>query len=607
VDVTDNGEADGRGLALCAAHGLRYDPVQHSGCVVCRRADEEPSPTPRRGRTHTTLLASALAGAIALALLHEVAANAQQLLELARVFTGQQAPRPTAPARTSNNVMPAPSAAPSPEAAPAKPAQAAEAEEPSPCTLSAQGADAMREVAEPAASAIVRAAARGDAAKVAQELELGARADERDASGRTALAWAAATAHAEAARVLLDAHANPNLASNEDVTPLMLAASVGSAPLVELLLASGARLDAADQHARTALMLAARANRAQVVSVLLGHKAALEARCERGMTALHHAAEATECIDALVRLIAARPNVDAPDMRGVTALMLAAHAGHVDAVSALLDAGARVDLRDNQGLSALDYVVTPRDGVNEKLHRDLFEVLQLLIDRDPDAHLGLDPSQTPVLFRAQLDAWARGRGRPPLAAYAPSAAHAPADARPNDAHGAVLLLRALGFQSSRSYAAWPYQEVDFTIHGLFARVPNVVQQVRISGLALRSGQQVTLSGDAAGKEPWEVDDVVLIERYQGYERRDSAFAGRADAMRIAEQPVQRLGSVGARFARGAIDFSPWFATGSGADHVLVSLVDFGASAGCSDIFLHVMGPHAASTAQGLRIEPVHPN
>lgn len=32
-------DADGRAKPLtCEQHGLRYDPSQHSGCVVCRRA-----------------------------------------------------------------------------------------------------------------------------------------------------------------------------------------------------------------------------------------------------------------------------------------------------------------------------------------------------------------------------------------------------------------------------------------------------------------------------------------------------------------------------------------------------------------------------------------
>jgi ankyrin repeat protein len=624
--VPEKGQAETRSATLCSAHGLRYDPALHVGCVVCRReaaavaasavAPAAPEPAPARERLRLialSLIAGVLACVLVVLLARDFGVDAHALVEYARELTGQAPPRmahatqvaPTDPSADTSATAASTSAL-EPAAANAVAAAAAQAAAASDCTRSAFGLDSVHDVAAASAAELQRAAAHGDTAKVAQELDLGARIDELDAGGRTALAWAAATGHLEVARALLDAGANPNLAGQDEVSPLMLAAENGAPELVTALLEHGARVNAADAHARSALMYAARANRSEVISVLLRRGAALEARCELGMTALHYAAENCECIDAVERLLAARGDVDAADMRGATALMLAAQAGHADVVTSLLDGGARLDARDHQGWGAVDYVVRPREGLDAALQHRLFAVLQLLIDRDPEPRLGQDASQVPILFRAQLDEWLRARKLPALPAYAPREARVEPAPRADDSHASVRLFGGLSPTNSRSLPTWLYPECSLNFHGFLARVPNIVQQVRISGLSLRTGQQLTLSADAAGNTPWEVDDAILIERMQGFTRGDSAFAGRADAMWIAQQPVRRLGPQSFRYSRGAIDFTPWLSTGGGADRVLVSVLDYGGSAMLSDIWLHVNGPHAASTLKDVTIEALQP-
>jgi hypothetical protein len=103
-------------------------------------------------------------------------------------------------------------------------------------------------------------------------------------------------------------------------TPLMLAARKGDTGLLNLLLSRGADIDAKSAvQDRTALMEAVRNRNFEAVKALL----------------------------------AANPDVDAVDWEGYTVLMFAAISGQTDVVSALLDHGAEVNVKNKVGSSAL--------------------------------------------------------------------------------------------------------------------------------------------------------------------------------------------------------------------------------------------------------------
>jgi ankyrin repeat protein len=588
---------------ICAAHGLRYDSALYTGCVLCRRPAQpatEPSPA-RSVWTPTTLLMLAASGVLALAVFGDFGAGANETKNAAQDMPPQgplASVRPHAEAkreRQAGGVVPDPGA----------PSEAENAERTA-CARAASGIDQGREDSANAVGTLHRAAAKGDLPKLVQEIDSGARVDEQDGSGRTALAWAIAAVQESSVRALLDARANPNLASHQDVTPLMLAAATGLQELVAPLVQHGARPNAVDAHARTALMLAARNNRADAIAALVQNGAVINVHCERGMTALQHAAEACTCTEAVARLIDLGADVDAIDLRGASALMIAAHEGHSAAARVLLDHGARLDLRDHQGLSVLDYVVMPRDTLPGTLQQGLRAVLQLLVDRKVDPRLGQNPASTQILFRADLDAWAREEGRPPLPAFAALEPTAPQVNAKDDSHGVIQLFRRAS-DASRSFPAWLYPEVSIRAYaGWVDHVPNIIQQVRLPTLLVRTGQQITLSADAAGNEPWAVDDALLIERLNGSQRVASTFVGRPASITLAGQALDRLGPQAFTYTRGAVDFSGWFGSGSGADRLLVSVVDYGGGASVSDVFLHVAGPHAAGVLKAVAIEATQP-
>ena len=86
-------------------------------------------------------------------------------------------------------------------------------------------------------------------------LAYGASPDLPEPDGPTALVWAALEGHADAARKLLEAGADPNLES-DGWLPLLVAARKGSLAIVRDLLAHGADRELRDHHGQTALMIA---------------------------------------------------------------------------------------------------------------------------------------------------------------------------------------------------------------------------------------------------------------------------------------------------------------------------------------------------------------
>ena len=151
-----------------------------------------------------------------------------------------------------------------------------------------------------------------DAAAVKALLKQRADVNTADVDGTTALQWAAHWNDLESVNALIAAGAKANVASRYGVTPLHEAASIGSAPVVNALLRAGASASATYGEGETPLIMAARAGNLESVKLL----------------------------------IEAGANVnDAERFRGETALMLAAVENHAPVVQALVDAGAQVNVR----------------------------------------------------------------------------------------------------------------------------------------------------------------------------------------------------------------------------------------------------------------------
>ncbi len=185
---------------------------------------------------------------------------------------------------------------------------------------------AAARLAEASGAPVAEAAMKGDKAAVRALLKDGADVNTAQGDGMTALHWAARIGDRELAEMLLYAGANVKATTRlGGYTPLLMAAEQGRSGVIAALLAAGADVRTANATGTTPLMLAALSGDAKSVTVLVENGAEVDAR-EKSMEQ--------------------------------TALMFAAATNRVDAINALLKAGANVRLNSkvtNVGsLSATD-------------------------------------------------------------------------------------------------------------------------------------------------------------------------------------------------------------------------------------------------------------
>ncbi|CEM03616.1 unnamed protein product [Vitrella brassicaformis CCMP3155] len=204
------------------------------------------------------------------------------------------------------------------------------------------------------------AAELGELDVAATLLEHGAKLDLTDNGGRTPLHSAVLHGQREVAELLLlNASFNvKNARTKMDETALHLAVRRRSAPLVERLLCHSCNPNVAGHLRNTPLHAAAEIGDTEVVQMLLqtspvsplspGRSPSRQPRPgSRSSASSSHSSRGSAA--SVVAAIKAKPlcQVNAINERGQTALHRAAYKGRAKACQALLDAGASVDVQDN--------------------------------------------------------------------------------------------------------------------------------------------------------------------------------------------------------------------------------------------------------------------
>ncbi len=191
-------------------------------------------------------------------------------------------------------------------------------------------------------------------------------------NGSNALQLACESGMMEGVKALLG-HADIDVDApypEDNWTALFLAVVNRRVECVDLLLDHGARLDHVDCHQGTALMRAADYGAAEMARYLIRRGICVDARDALGRTALHSAAmgEAWDVLEVLLQ-DAKDLQVNAQGDAGETALHDACESSDTTGTRLLIAAGARCDIQDRSGRTALDIATLYKLG-------DTLEVLK---------------------------------------------------------------------------------------------------------------------------------------------------------------------------------------------------------------------------------------
>ncbi len=215
---------------------------------------------------------------------------------------------------------------------------------------------------------LLDAAKQGDAALVASALNDGASVNTRDRFGNTALIYAARSGHIKTTRVLIEAGADANQASVSGNTPLFEAAGSGNIELVQLFLQLGIAPNIVNMKNVSPLANAIFHKRSDIATLLLQRGARPDITDSTGKSSTVYAAANGET--AILDRILEMSNEDASsvDVRythNLTLLMWAAGYGNADTVAMLIGRGAKIDLTDDRGKTAL--IMAAETGISMSL------------------------------------------------------------------------------------------------------------------------------------------------------------------------------------------------------------------------------------------------
>ena len=183
-------------------------------------------------------------------------------------------------------------------------------------------------------------------------IDKGADVNLQDHHGYTALHHAVQSKNFDAVSCLVHNGADVNLFTSSKQTPLMLACKSHNMDVINFLLNKGADVNLQDHQGYTALHYAVESKNFDASSCLVYNGADVNLQDRNGQSALHFASS-----DICHCLIQNQADIDTRDSRYCTPLMQASRNSDVKKVAMLIENGAKVDLQDVEGNTALHHAV----------------------------------------------------------------------------------------------------------------------------------------------------------------------------------------------------------------------------------------------------------
>lgn len=336
----------------------------------------------------------------------------------------------------------------------------------------------------------------GSAANIRILLDAKAQIDRTDKKGFAAIHLAALAGLEENVKALIERGANLKIANYEFGTPLHCAVFKRSRSIISALLKhtistnGGPTIDVNSQDSgtrNTPLHLAAQTCRADIVRLLFEYGANAQLKNKNKLTPLHQCVLSGSAVFVRSFLAAAgplSPLIDATDSNGRTPLHLAATFASWETVILLLEHGAEVDRRSNDGFTALHLAMDASDADVNRKEGDRLQTCKALYSHGADLlaanNLGICAWD---LALQRLDFALMGllleNGGPKACRYS---------TMPRNAHGQDLLNIAIDREEwafvtlllSQSGRAHPYEELSEEEHFPprlieFRRLPEFLQ------------------------------------------------------------------------------------------------------------------------------------
>ena len=177
--------------------------------------------------------------------------------------------------------------------------------------------------------------------------------NQRGRRGQTALHRVALTVHADVVGLLIDAGADIEAKDDHEWSPLHMACEAGKIANVKMLVKAGAEVFVTNDDGDTCLILATYHGHTDSVRYIVGlREVDLNHKGFNDLTALQNAVD-KEHPDVVQLLIDAGADIETKDEEGQSPLHWASRSGSLAIVKMLVEAGAGVCVTDNEGRTCL--------------------------------------------------------------------------------------------------------------------------------------------------------------------------------------------------------------------------------------------------------------